>query len=149
MPVGKGSIQRAAKAKAAAEKKEEVVEMAVETKAVKEDMEKKEEAKTDMEKKYSVKEPERENRYIFDVAGLWMAILRKNDTEGFYLQLAAAQSGIERHSKLMLSNIKYYNKRLKEYLFSFNEISSNDGFNPEDLDRQKTEEEARFAVTRK
>ena len=42
MPVGKGSIQRAAKAKAAAEKKEEVVEMAVETKAVKEDMEKKE-----------------------------------------------------------------------------------------------------------
>ena len=35
MPVGKGSIQRAAKAKAAAEKKEEVVEMAVETKAVK------------------------------------------------------------------------------------------------------------------
>ena len=105
--------------------------------------------KTDMEKKYSVKEPERENRYIFDVAGLWMAILRKNDTEGFYLQLAAAQSGIERHSKLMLSNIKYYNKRLKEYLFSFNEISSNDGFNPEDLDRQKTEEEARFTVTRK
>ena len=34
MPVGKGSIQRAAKAKAAAEKKEEVIEMAVETKAI-------------------------------------------------------------------------------------------------------------------
>ena len=55
MPVGKGSIQRAAKAKAAAEKKEEVVEMAVETKAAKEDMEKMEEAKTNTEKKEAAK----------------------------------------------------------------------------------------------
>lgn len=79
--------------------------------------------KTDMEKKGDVKEFERGNRYVFDVAGLWMAILRKNDTEGFYSQLVAAQSGIERHSKLMLPNSEYayYKRQMKDYLFNFDE----------------------------
>lgn len=97
--------------------------------------------KTDMEKQREEKEHGKENRYIFDVAGLWMAILRKNDTEGFYLQLAAAQSGIERHSKLMLPNTKYYNGKLKEYLFSFDGISDSEHINLENLNAQKEEEE--------
>lgn len=41
-------------------------------------------------------------RNIFDVAGLWTAILHSNNTEGFYHQLALAQIGIEQYSKLAL-----------------------------------------------
>lgn len=59
-------------------------------------------------------------RYIFDVAGLWTAIFRKNDTEGFYQQLALAQHGIERQSKLMLADNEIYKNQLDEYFSSFN-----------------------------
>lgn len=41
-------------------------------------------------------------RNIFDVAGLWTAILHSSNTEGFYHQLAMAQIGIEQYSKLAL-----------------------------------------------
>lgn len=100
--------------------------------------------KTDTEKKGDVKELERENRYVFDVAGLWMAILRKNDTEGFYSQLAAAQSGIERHSKLMLPNSEYsyYKKQLKDYLFDFEE-DDDSKMNIINLKKIKDREEAK------
>lgn len=95
------------------------------------------------ENKCEAKELEKEHRYVFDVAGLWMAILRKNDTEGFYSQLAAAQSGIERHSKLMLSNSEYrhYKKQLKEYLFSFNKEFYEEKINIDELVKEKDEEE--------
>lgn len=61
----------------------------------------------------------KESRNVFDVSGLWMAILKKNDTEGFYKQLASAQSGIERHSKLMLpnNNNMSYKQKMKELIF--------------------------------
>lgn len=100
--------------------------------------------KTDAEKKGDTRELEKENRYVFDVAGLWMAILRKNDTEGFYAQLAAAQSGIERHSKLMLPNSEYayYRKQLKEYLFDFDEDDKTK-INIIDLKKIKDSEEAK------
>lgn len=100
--------------------------------------------KTDAEKKGDLKNLERESRYVFDVAGLWMAILRKNDTEGFYSQLAAAQSGIERHSKLMLPNREYiqYKKQIKEYLFDF-DVETNSRVNIEELKKSKKEEEAK------
>ena len=62
----------------------------------------------------------RKPRYIFDVAGLWTAIFRKNDTEGFYQQLALAQHGIERQSKLMLADNENYHNELDEYFSSFN-----------------------------
>ena len=64
----------------------------------------------------------KEKRNVFDVSGLWMAILRKNDTERFYQQLELAQSGIERHSKLMLTNNKFYKQRMKELLFPGSDI---------------------------
>lgn len=102
--------------------------------------------KTDTEKRHGNNEMEKENRYVFDVAGLWMAILRKNDTEGFYEQLAAAQSGIERHSKLMLPNDKYayYKKQLKEYLFAFDKYSGDERVNIGELKRNKDREETRI-----
>lgn len=100
--------------------------------------------KTDPEKRHD--ENEKENRYVFDVAGLWMAILRKNDTEGFYAQLAAAQSGIERHSKLMLPNSKYthYKKQLKEYLFALDKYSGDEKAKIVKLKEDQVREEKRI-----
>lgn len=60
---------------------------------------------------------EKRERPIFDVAGLWSAILRSHDTEGFYHQLALAQRGIEQHSKLMLKDLPYYEDQLIEGLY--------------------------------
>lgn len=72
--------------------------------------------KTEKEKESS---SEKESRYIFDVAGLWTAIFRKNDTEGFYQQLALAQYGIERQSKLMLPDSENRKKELEDCLSTF------------------------------
>lgn len=71
------------------------------------------------EKEFPGSGTEGKTRNIFDVAGLWTAILRSNDTEGFYEQLASAQKGIERHSKLMASNRKFYKQCIEEQLSSF------------------------------
>lgn len=56
-------------------------------------------------------------RNIFDVAGLWTAILQSNDTEGFYQQLALAQIGIEQRSKLMLDSMEFYEDALHKQLY--------------------------------
>ena len=53
-------------------------------------------------------------RHIFDVAGLWTAILRSNDTDGFYQQLAKAQVGIEQSSKLLLPDSEKYQELVLE-----------------------------------
>lgn len=87
------------------------------------DKEKTDREMTDTMELFDTYRSEKEKRYIFDVAGLWMAILRKNDTEGFYKQLASAQSGIERHSKLMLPDSGYYNRQMRDLLFSSDTIS--------------------------
>ncbi|MCC8044452.1 MAG: hypothetical protein LIP12_03000 [Clostridiales bacterium] len=60
-------------------------------------------------------------RSIFDVSGLWTAVLHSYDTEGFYQELAMAQIGIERHSRLMIKNTSYYETSIREFLSSFNE----------------------------
>ncbi len=99
--------------------------------------------KTDAEKLRNADAFEKENRNVFDVAGLWMAILRKNDIEGFYLQLAAAQSGIERHSKLMLLNSKNYKKESNELLFSFYKTSKDEKNKLDELYAQKEKDEKR------
>lgn len=57
---------------------------------------------------------EKKQRIVFDVAGLWTAILHSNDTQGFYNQLAQAQHGIENHEKLMLKNKSIYEKKLHD-----------------------------------
>ena len=61
--------------------------------------------------------PKKRERDIFDVSGLWAAILRSNDTEGFYRQLALVQFGIEQHTKFMIKNLGYYGDRFLEYLY--------------------------------
>lgn len=66
----------------------------------------------------------KKEREIFDVAGLWTAILRSYDTEGFYTQLELAQQGIEQHTKLMLKNVGLYEDVLKKHLYDTRHISS-------------------------
>lgn len=56
------------------------------------------------------------NRNIFDVAGLWTAIYYTHNTDLFYKQLAMAQKGIERHSRLMLPDSKSREKEIREYI---------------------------------
>lgn len=69
---------------------------------------------TEKERKEVTGISEKKVRNVFDVAGLWTAILRSNDTDGFYKQLALAQEGIESHSKLMVKNKQEYRDRLQE-----------------------------------
>ena len=57
-------------------------------------------------------------RHIFDVAGLWTAILRTNDTDGFYQQLTKAQVGIEQSSKLVLPESEKYRDRVMEQYYA-------------------------------
>lgn len=61
--------------------------------------------------------PEKRERPIFDVAGLWNAIFRSNDTDTFYLQLRLVQEGIEQNSKLMLRNLADYEHRVSEHFY--------------------------------
>lgn len=102
-------------------------------------------AETDIENADYINMHKKENRYVFDVAGLWMAIFRKNDTDGFYQQLASAQNGIERHSKLMLPDSRLYKKQMRDFLFSFDKnINERNGdkVEPESVYKQKAIEEA-------
>lgn len=84
-------------------------------------------------------------RHIFDVSGLWTAILRSNDTDGFYHQLTKAQLGIEQSNKLILPDSeKYLDRILDQYhapspymqggYFSFlNRLQTLSGSNPDGM----------------
>lgn len=89
---------------------------------------------------------EKKVRNVFDVAGLWTAILRSNDTEGFYKQLALAQEGIESHSKLMVKNKQEYRDRLQEnwniYGKEFFKLYENVKDNSVSVNEQKSEMDA-------
>lgn len=78
---------------------------------------------SDRERSIMTGTPDKKERNIFDVAGLWTAILRSYDTEGFYYQLELAQQGIEQHTKLMLKNVGLYEEKLKKYLYDTRHIS--------------------------
>lgn len=56
------------------------------------------------------------NRNVFDVSGLWTAYYYSYDTEGFYHQLALAQFGIEKHSKIIPADAKWHGFKRWEYL---------------------------------
>lgn len=58
------------------------------------------------------------NRNVFDVAGLWTAFYYSHDTEGFYHQLALAQFGIEKNSKIIPSNVVWHGFKRMDYLES-------------------------------
>ena len=57
---------------------------------------------SDKEKIWSGIETVQKDRPIFDIGGLWTAMLRYDETENFYHQLALIQQGIEQNTKLML-----------------------------------------------
>lgn len=78
---------------------------------------------TNKEREITSTFPEKKERPIFDVAGLWSAVLRSYDTEGFYQQITLAQLGIERHTKLMLKNPFSFEERLRKYLKEIKEQS--------------------------
>lgn len=69
------------------------------------------------------------DRPIFDIGGLWTAMLRYNETKSFYKQLAMIQLGIEQHKKLMLPGAE---------LETFEEDVSKEAYLP--MDRSKHEE---------
>lgn len=71
------------------------------------------------------------DRNIFDVAGLWTAYYYSHDTEGFYHQLALAQFGIEKHSKIIPSDATWHGFKKWEYL----------GINEEDDEKYEEKEE--------
>lgn len=76
-------------------------------------------APTEDELKRSEEKNLPEERNIFDVAGLWTAILHSNDTDGFYRQLAMTQIGIEQHNKLTLpeAEMEYYREQLLDEFY--------------------------------
>lgn len=108
---------------------------------------------TEKERKEVTGVSEKKARNVFDVAGLWTAILRSNDTDGFYKQLALAQEGIESHSKLMIKNKQEYQERLQENwnvygqeilkLYEAAKRKNNSEIEP---DEQKSEIEAFFRI---
>lgn len=57
---------------------------------------------SEKEKEWSKSSEIQIDRPVFDISGLWTAMLRYNETETFYKQLALIQQGIEQRSKLML-----------------------------------------------
>lgn len=62
-------------------------------------------------------------RNIFDVSGLWKAVLFSNDTEGFYRQLALVQLGIKQHTRLMLQNMEQYEYQIYLHMTNYNDNS--------------------------
>lgn len=66
-------------------------------------------------------------RPIFDISGLWTAILHSYDTEGFYRQLARVQMGIDQHTKLMAPNPGNYEHLLHETIHDTGTDQSENG----------------------
>lgn len=71
---------------------------------------------SEKEKKIMEENAKGNNRNVFDVSGLWTAYYYSFDTEGFYQQLALAQFGIEKHSKIIPADAKWHGFKRWEYL---------------------------------
>lgn len=96
---------------------------------------------TDEEREITTGTAEKNKRNVFDVAGLWTAIFRTNDTEGFYQQLALAQMGIEQHTKLLLRDNRFYQESIREYFLSL-DAESDKKILEEIFDKRKEDEKA-------
>lgn len=57
------------------------------------------------------------DRRIFDVSGLWTAMLNANDVDSFYDQLALTQTGIEQHNRLTLPSIDAYRDEFMDLFY--------------------------------
>ena len=76
----------------------------------------------ELKKEKKKENKEKKIRTVFDVAGLWSAILHSNDIQGFYGQLAQAQHGIEHHAKLMLKDKNIHEKKLHDAWRGFGKV---------------------------
>ena len=76
------------------------------------------------------------SRNVFDVSGLWTAYFYSYDTEGFYHQLALAQLGIERHSKIIPADATWRAIKRWEY-FEQDEAEPNE----EEIDAEEVEKD--------
>ncbi len=82
-----------------------------------------------------------ETRPIFDISGLWTAILHSYDTEGFYRQLAQVQMGIDQHTKLMAQNPNGNEEIIRETMYERSSSKIKRLFNILVLMQEKEEEE--------
>lgn len=73
--------------------------------------------RSDQEKAEVEKEGGKPERKIFDVSGLWTAVLRSHDTDGFYKELMQAQLSIEQHTKLVLDELDIFSEQTMDYLY--------------------------------
>ena len=78
--------------------------------------------------------PTRKPRNIFDISGLWTAVLHAYDTERFYRQLASAQLGIEQRTKLMLRDASYFGEEVSSIFWE------TDGADKENIDKKSIQE---------
>lgn len=94
---------------------------------------------TENEREITTGIKEKKERNVFDVAGLWTAVFRSNDTDGFYRQLEAVYEGLERHSKLIISEHNYWEEEVDFNLaFSDNaETELSDFLNKRKMEKQK------------
>lgn len=83
-----------------------------------------------------------ETRPIFDISGLWTAILHSYDTEGFYRQLAQVQMGIDQHTKLMAQNPNDNEEIIRETMYEKSSSQIKRIFNMLVFMREKEDEEA-------
>lgn len=81
-------------------------------------------------------------RPIFDISGLWTAILHSYDTEGFYRQLARVQMGIDQHTKLMVQDLDDDEESIREIMYEQSSSKIKRIFDMLVLMREKEEEEA-------
>lgn len=87
--------------------------------------------------------PSGSGRRIFDISGLWTAVLHAYDTEGFYTQLKRVQLGIEQRSKLMLRDADSFSEEMDDVFWDPNISSqSKRGFEKE-AERVYTEKKKR------
>lgn len=78
------------------------------------------------------------SRNVFDVSGLWTAYFYSHDTEGFYHQLALAQLGIERHSKIIPSDATWRAIKRWEYFEQDEAESDEDVVDEEEVKKDKS-----------
>lgn len=82
---------------------------------------------TDADQKNIINRYPLKSRDIFDISGLWTAVLESEKVESFYSQLYQAQLGIEQNSRLMLRNLPELEKEILEQLYSHDTQSADTG----------------------
>ncbi len=94
---------------------------------------------TDKERRQITGSTEHRERCIFDVSGLWCALFRSNDTQGFYRQLQSVNRNIEQQSQLLLPNINQHESDVLEILYRLpSEREYNENSGEKDLKKDST-----------